>query len=221
MSDSSTARSTARQASQSFSISRSSLKLMSIESVMPSNHLILCHPLLFLPSISPSIRVISNELTHHIRWPKYWSFSFSSSPSDEYSGLISLGLTALVSSVWFYIFTFCDCHPSVTLDLCTHPCVVALQETQQCWGGAWPAPRSLMAPGPHQYGNRVPDRQGPRVSDVRLWHRSQVWRQLPCVHIQGRYDTNHLLPRCCRGRWPFRGFMDRGMGGKRVYVLNT
>ena len=65
------------------------LKLMSIESVMPSNHLILCHPLLLLPSIFPSIRVFSNESVLHIRWPKYWSFSFSISPSNEYSGLIS------------------------------------------------------------------------------------------------------------------------------------
>ena len=64
------------------------LKFMSIESVMPSNHLILCHPLLFLPSIFPSIRVFSNELALCIRWPKYWSFSFSISPSNEYSGLI-------------------------------------------------------------------------------------------------------------------------------------
>ena len=62
---------------------------MSIESVMPSNHLILCHPLLLLPSMFPSIRVFSNESALHIRWPKYWSFSFSISPSNEYSGLIS------------------------------------------------------------------------------------------------------------------------------------
>ena len=62
---------------------------MSIESVMPSNHLILCHPLLLLPSILPSIRVFSNESLLHIRWPKYWSFSFSISPSNEYTGLIS------------------------------------------------------------------------------------------------------------------------------------
>ena len=67
---------------------RSLLKLMSIESVMLSNHLILCCPLLLLPSIFPSIRVFSNELALHIRWPKYWSFSFSISPSHEYSGLI-------------------------------------------------------------------------------------------------------------------------------------
>ena len=62
---------------------------MSIESVMPSNHLILCHPLLFPPSIFPSIRVFSNESVLHIKWPKYWSFSFSISPSNEYSGLMS------------------------------------------------------------------------------------------------------------------------------------
>ena len=73
----------------SFTISWSLLKLMSIESVMSSNHLILCCPLLFLPSIFPSIRVFSNESALHIRWPKYWSFSFSISPSNEYSGLIS------------------------------------------------------------------------------------------------------------------------------------
>ena len=79
----------ARQASLSFITSQSLLKLMSFELVMPSNHLILCHPLLLLPSIFPSIRVFSNELALHIRWPKYWSISFSISPSNEYSGLIS------------------------------------------------------------------------------------------------------------------------------------
>ena len=79
----------ARQASLSITNSWSLLKLMSIESVRPSNHLILCHPLLLLPSIFPSIRVFANESVLHIRWPKYWSFSFSISPSNEYSGLIS------------------------------------------------------------------------------------------------------------------------------------
>ena len=78
----------ARQASLSI-ISWSLLKLMSIESVMPSNHLILCHPLLLLPSIFLRIRVFSNELVLCISWPKYWSFSFSISPSNKYSGLIS------------------------------------------------------------------------------------------------------------------------------------
>ena len=80
---------TARQASLSITNSRSLLKLMSIESVMPSKHLILCHPLLLLPSIFPSIRVFSDESVLCIRWPKYWSFSFSISPSNEYLGLIS------------------------------------------------------------------------------------------------------------------------------------
>ena len=75
----------AHQSSLPFTISRSLLKLTSIESVMPSNHLILCCPLLLLPSIFPSIRVSSNELALHIRWPKYWSFNFSISPSNEYS----------------------------------------------------------------------------------------------------------------------------------------
>ena len=79
----------ARQASLSITNSRNLLKLMSIESVMPSNHFILCHPLLLPPSIFPSIRVFSNESVFRIRWPKYWSFSFSISPSNEYSGLIS------------------------------------------------------------------------------------------------------------------------------------
>ena len=78
-----------RQASLSLTISQSLLKLMSIESVMPSNHLVLCHPLFLLPLISPSIRVFSNESALLIRWPKYWNFSFSISPSNEHSGLIS------------------------------------------------------------------------------------------------------------------------------------
>ena len=79
----------ARQASLFIINSRSLLKLMSFESVMPSSHLILCCPLLLLPSVLPSIRVFSNESALHIRWSKYWSFSFSISPSIEYSGLIS------------------------------------------------------------------------------------------------------------------------------------
>ena len=78
-----TAWTAARQASLSFTVSQSLPKLMSIESVMPSNHLILCRPLLLLPSIFPSIRVFSKESGLHIKWPKYWSFSFSISPSNE------------------------------------------------------------------------------------------------------------------------------------------
>ena len=77
------------QASLSSTISQNLLKLMSTESIMPSNYLILCRPLLLQPSIFPSIRVFSNESALSIRWPKYWSFSFSISPSNEYSGLIS------------------------------------------------------------------------------------------------------------------------------------
>ena len=79
----------ARQAPLSSTISQSLLKFMSIESVMPFNCLILCHPLLLLPSILPSIKVFSNEVAHCIRWSKYWSFTLSVSPSNEYSGLIS------------------------------------------------------------------------------------------------------------------------------------
>ena len=79
--------------------SQSLLKLMFIQSVMPSNHLILCHPFLLLPLIFPNIRVFSNGSTLHIRWPKYWSFSFSISPSNEYSGLISFRIE------WFDLLT--------------------------------------------------------------------------------------------------------------------
>ena len=90
----------ARQASLSLSpsISQSLLKVMSIELVMPSNHLILCHPFFLLPSIFPSIRVFSNELVLCIRWAKYWNFNFSISPSNEYSGLISFRID------WFDLF---------------------------------------------------------------------------------------------------------------------
>ena len=88
------------QASLSITNSRSSPKPMSIESVKPSNHLILCRPLLLLPSIFPSIRVFSNESALHIRWPKYWNFRFSISPSNEYSGLISFRMD------WLDLLTF-------------------------------------------------------------------------------------------------------------------
>ena len=85
----------ARQASLSITNSLSSLRPMSIEPVMPSSHLILCHPLLLLPPIPPSIRVFSNESTLHMRWPKYWSFSFSIIPSKEIPGLISFWMDCL------------------------------------------------------------------------------------------------------------------------------
>ena len=88
---------TARQASLYITNSQNLPKLMSIESVMPSNHLILCHPLLLLPSIFPSIRVFSNHSGLCIRWPKYWSFSYNISPSNEHSGLISFRWTSWTS----------------------------------------------------------------------------------------------------------------------------
>ena len=112
------------QASLSFTISWSLFKLMPIESVIPSNHLILCHPLLLLPSIIPSIRVFSNESALHIRWPKYWTFSFSTSPSNEYSGFISFradwfvllvsnGLSRVFSSTTVRKYQFFHAQPSL------------------------------------------------------------------------------------------------------------
>ena len=98
MFDSATPRRAGHQASLSITNSWSLLKFMSIESVTPSNHLILCHPLLLPPSIFPSIRVFSNESVLPIRWPKYWSFSFNISPSNEYSELISFKID------WFDLF---------------------------------------------------------------------------------------------------------------------
>ena len=89
---------------------------MSIESVMPSNHLILCCPFLLLPSVFPSIKVFSSELAPHIRWPKYWSFSFSISPSNEYSGLISFRVD------WFDLFTV----QGTLKSLLQHHCLKAL-----------------------------------------------------------------------------------------------
>ena len=96
---------TARQASLSITNFRSLLKLMSIESMIPSNHLILCCLLLLLPSMFPSIRVFSSESVLCIRWPKYWSFSFSISPSNEYSGLISFSMDWLQSKGLSRVFS--------------------------------------------------------------------------------------------------------------------
>ena len=95
VSDSATPWTAAHQASLSITDSRSLLKLTSIESVMPSNHLILCRPSLLSPSVFPSIRVFSNESVLHVRWPEYWSFSFNISPSNEHSGLISFRMDSL------------------------------------------------------------------------------------------------------------------------------
>ena len=120
MSDSQIPWTAARQAPPSFTISRSLLKLMSIESVMPSYRLILCCPLLLLPSIFPSIRVFSSELALHIRWPKYWNFSFNTSPSNAYSGLISFRIDwfdLLLSKGLSRVFSSCliiDCLFSIS-----------------------------------------------------------------------------------------------------------
>ena len=107
MFDSVTPWTAASQASLSITNSWSLLQLMSIESVKPSNHLILCNPLLLLPSIFPSIRVFSNESVLHIRWPKNWSFRFNISPSNEYSGLISFRIDWKIISN--YLFQCCVC----------------------------------------------------------------------------------------------------------------
>ena len=99
----------AHQASLSFTKSWSLLRLMSVKSVMPSNHLILCRPPLLPPSIFPSIMVFSNESVLHIRWPKYWTFSFSINLSNEYSGLISFRMYWLVGNRNIYINTYFKC----------------------------------------------------------------------------------------------------------------
>ena len=107
LSDSETLWTAARQASLSVTNCQSLLRLMFFESVMPSNHLILCRPLLLLPSIFPSIRVFSNESALRIRWPKIWSFSFNISPSNEYSGLISFRID------WFDLLAVLGTHNSL------------------------------------------------------------------------------------------------------------
>ena len=132
----------AHQASLSFTVSQSLLKLMSIRLVMPSNHLVLCRPLLLLPSIFPSIRVFSSEWALRSRWPKCWSFSFSISPSKEYSGLISFRID------WFDLFTvqgtlksllqhpqLFELQPSVaSIDLTNLPFNVVTQFPSISWG---------------------------------------------------------------------------------------
>ena len=107
LSDSETLWTAARQASLSVTNCQSLLRLMFFESVMPSNHLILCRPLLLLPSIFPSIRVFSNESALRIRWPKIWNFSFNISPSNEYSGLISFRID------WFDLLAVLGTHNSL------------------------------------------------------------------------------------------------------------
>ena len=114
----------AHQASLSITNSQSLLKLMSIESVMPSNHLIFYHPLLPPPSVFPSIRVFSNKSVPRIRWPKYWSFSFSVSPSNEYSGLISSRIDWLdILAVQGTLKSLLQHHSSKASILCAQLCL--------------------------------------------------------------------------------------------------
>ena len=122
------------QASLSLTISQSLLKLMFIESMMPFNYLILCHPLLLLSSIFPNIRIFSNESVLHIRWPKYWSFSFRISPSDEYLGLISF------RTDWFDLLvvegtlkSLLQHHSSKASILCSTFFIVQLTSIHVCW----------------------------------------------------------------------------------------
>ena len=121
------------QASLSFTISQSLLKLVSIESVMPSNHLVLCCPLLLLPSIFPSIRVFSNELALHIRWPKYWSFSFIISPSNEYSGLISLRIDWFDLAFQGTLKSLLQHHSSKATNSCRTLVLRRRITTRPCW----------------------------------------------------------------------------------------
>ena len=113
--------------SLSFTIPQSLLKLMSIESVMPSNFLSLCHPLLLLPSIFPSIRVFSSESALHIRWPKYWSFRFGISPSNEYSGLISSRTDWFWSLCWQGILKSLLQHYSLKASILWHSVYLIVQ----------------------------------------------------------------------------------------------
>ena len=147
MSDSASLWTAACQASLSFTISWSSLKLIeSIELVMPSNHLILCHLLLLLPSILLSIRVFSNESVFHIRWPKYWSFSFSIIRSNKYSGLISFridwislqskGLSRVFSNTTFQKHQFFSTQPSLYSNSHIHTSLMknhTFDYTNLCW----------------------------------------------------------------------------------------
>ena len=128
MSNSVTPWTAACQASLSFTISKNLLKFMSIGLVMLSNHLILCHPRLRLPSVFPSIRVFSSESVLHLRWPKYYSFSFSISPCTEYSGIISFSID------WFHLLAFQRTHKSLLQDhyMCVCVCVCVCVCTHIC-----------------------------------------------------------------------------------------
>ena len=141
----------ARQASLSITNSWSLPKLMSIESVMPSSHLILCRPLLLLPWILPSIRVFSNESVFHIRWPKYWSFSFHIRPSNERSGLISFRMDwlDLLSMFFFFFNVFIYLNwRLITLQYCSGLCHTLTWISHGCTCVPHPEPPSHLPPHP-------------------------------------------------------------------------
>ena len=130
------------QASLSFSISWSFLKLISVESMMPSNHLILCYPLLLLSSVFPSIKIFSSESSLHIRWPQYWGFSFSVSPSNEYSGLITFRIDwfDLLYVVLNSAFHVCSHKPCLLMEDCSrHFCgdKVVSSQSRFCFTLLW------------------------------------------------------------------------------------
>ena len=152
----------AHQASLSITNSQSLLKLMSMELVMASNHLILCCPFLLLPSIFPSVRVFSNESVLHIRWPKYWSFSFSISPSNEYSGLTSfridwldlLAVQGTLKSLLQHHSSKASIlrHSAFFLVQLSHPCMInSLYQWSLCWPFLWILPwaghQTWLSPG--------------------------------------------------------------------------
>ena len=128
MSDSATPWTAARQPSLFITNSQSLLKLMSIKSEMPSNHLILCRSLLLLPSVFPSIRTFVSESVLHIRWPKYWNFSFLISTSNGYSGLTSLGLTGLISLQSKGLLSLLQHHNSSMLSFLYSPTLTSIHD---------------------------------------------------------------------------------------------
>ena len=166
----------ARQASLSFTVSQSLIKPVSIESVMPSNHLMLCHPRLLLPSIFPSIRDFSSELALCIRWPKYWSFSFSISPSNEHSGLISFRmdwfhllavqgtLKSLLWSTWLYL--------AFLILLNTQLHMIGKQEHVLCY--------ALLSGSVVSDSLQPHGREPARFLCPWGWFRQEYWSGLPC-----------------------------------------